>query len=201
MKVLVLTNNTVSMPLIKWLGDREEVIVLEEIITTSDLQTIRPDLIVSYGYCDVLDKNVIDGAPGKIINLHISLLPYNRGADLNAWSFLDGTPTGVTIHMIDAGTDAGPTLLQKSVAFDEARDTTLASTYRVLHSELQSLFMENWAALRNGQIEPVRQSSGGSYHRSAELVALKDRLMADQGWNVPIRLFRDRYRQLRGQTS
>ena len=34
---------------------------------------------------------------GKIINLHISFLPFNRGYYPNLWSHQEGTPSGVTI--------------------------------------------------------------------------------------------------------
>ena len=200
MRVLVLTNNSVSLPLIKWLGEREDVTVREENITPSDLQAMRPDRIISYAYRHILEQKVIGILPGNFINLHIALLPYNRGADPNAWSFLDGTPSGVTIHLIDAGIDTGPILLQRAVAFDEARDT-LAGTYFALHAEIQNLFIENWVAVRNGAIAPKRQAPGGSYHRSEELAGLKQQLMGAEGWNVPIRTFRERYRQLRRQAS
>ena len=200
MRVLVLTNNSVSVPLIKWLGDREEVTVREEKITASELKAMRPDRVVSYAYRHILAQQVIDILPGNFINLHIALLPYNRGADPNAWSFLDGTPSGVTIHLIDSGIDTGPILLQKAVAFDEARDT-LAGSYLALHAEIQHLFIENWAAIRDGAIAPKPQAPGGSYHRSEELAALKERLVGAEGWNVPIRLFRERYRQLLRQAS
>ena len=46
------------------------------------------DFIVSYGYRHILSKNILDLLPNKIINLHISYLPYNRGADPNFWSFM-----------------------------------------------------------------------------------------------------------------
>ena len=63
------------------------------------------DFIISYGYRHILKKDLIEMFPRKIANLHISLLPWNRGADPNLWSFLEDTPKGVTIHYIDCSVD------------------------------------------------------------------------------------------------
>jgi len=41
------------------------------------------DFIISYGYRHLLPQEVIDEFPGRAINLHISMLPWNRGADPN----------------------------------------------------------------------------------------------------------------------
>ncbi|HUX61123.1 MAG TPA: formyltransferase family protein, partial [Ignavibacteriaceae bacterium] len=59
------------------------------------------DFIVSYGYRNIIGKPVLDKFQGRAINLHISYLPWNRGADPNLWSFFDNTPKGVTIHFLD----------------------------------------------------------------------------------------------------
>eukprot|EP00392_Amoebophrya_sp_AT5.2_P019205 g19951.t1 len=63
------------------------------------------DYCVSYGYRHIIRTPVIEGMfdRKRIINLHISYLPYNRGADPNLWSILERTPPGVTIHHIDEG--------------------------------------------------------------------------------------------------
>jgi len=72
----------------------------------------------------------------RAINLHPSLLPWNRGAHSNFWSFLEDTPKGVTIHIIDEGIDTGDILLQKKIKFDQSKET-LRSSYGRLQQELQ----------------------------------------------------------------
>ena len=72
------------------------------------------DWIVSYGYRHIISKNHIDNLKNPIINLHISYLPFNRGAHPNYWSFKEKTPKGVTIHFMDEGIDTGPILVQKN---------------------------------------------------------------------------------------
>ena len=71
------------------------------------------DFIVSYGYRYILPYEVLRHFSGRAINLHISLLPYNRGADPNFWSFVDNTPKGVSIHYMDTGLDTGKVITQK----------------------------------------------------------------------------------------
>ena len=46
------------------------------------------DFIISFGYRHIIKEDVINKFINKIINLHISYLPYNKGADPNLWSYL-----------------------------------------------------------------------------------------------------------------
>ncbi len=178
-----------------WLAEREDVSVLSSKVSADDVGKFLPDWVVSYSYRHILGNDVLRMIPGKCVNLHISLLPYNRGADPNTWSFLEDTPKGVTIHLIDAGIDTGPTLVQREVAFEDT-GVTLAESYQRLHAELRALFVENWPALRVGGIEPKAQACAGTFHRSAELAALKERLLGPQGWNVTVRLLKERFRRM-----
>ena len=81
------------------------------------IQKVDYDLIISFGYCKIINRSILDRIKCPIINLHISYLPFNRGAHPNFWSFFDNTPSGVTIHLIDEGIDTGPIIYQKIVKF------------------------------------------------------------------------------------
>ena len=48
----------------------------------------------------------------------MSYLPFNRGAHPNFWSFVDNTPSGVSIVEIDKGIDTGPVIYKKKIKFD-----------------------------------------------------------------------------------
>ena len=148
------------------------------------LRDCRFDFIVSYRYRHLVRQDVLDAFRGRIVNLHISLLPWNRGADPNLWSFLEDTPKGVTVHFMDDGLDTGPIVTQKAMAFDESRET-LASTYLVLNQAVIDLFRESWGNLSGG-MEGELQPGGGSFHR------LKDKepylhLLEPLGWDTPVR--------------
>ncbi|MFN4280629.1 UDP-4-amino-4,6-dideoxy-N-acetyl-beta-L-altrosamine N-acetyltransferase [Thermosynechococcus sp.] len=161
MKVLFLGGNELSQELAQWLDTVEdEVVFTREPIYLDFVQEIKPDFIVSYNYKHLVPEEVVEIYFPKIVNLHISLLPYNRGYHPNVWSFLDDTPKGVTIHLIDKGVDTGDILLQKEVFIDEEKET-LKSSYLKLHQEIQLLFKENWELIKTGQITPVKQEGGG----------------------------------------
>lgn len=124
------------------------------------------DWVISFGHREILKRDFIDRFPGRIINIHISILPWNRGSDPNFWSWFDGTPKGVTIHQITPGLDTGPILAQSHVPLSNAH--TLRSSYDVLMREAAALFAWKWPDIRAGNVTPVPQPQGGSYHRSAD---------------------------------
>lgn len=154
----------------------------EERIAGSDPLVAGADCLVSYGYRHILRTDVLSRFQGCCFNLHISLLPWNRGADPNLWSILEDTPTGVTIHLIDEGVDTGDILLQHEVSL--RADDTLRTSYARLSETVAALFIENWPRLRNGQIVARPQPSGGTEHRMREREAVQSLLHA--GWDTPI---------------
>lgn len=125
------------------------------------------DLVVSYGYRHLITQQTIDSSPAKIVNLHISLLPWNRGAHPNFWAFFDDTPTGVTIHLIDAGLDTGPIIFQKSIDLD-ANAHTFESSYAKLNSEIQNMFAEHAHEILNGNFVARPQIGTGSAHKMSD---------------------------------
>ncbi len=72
-------------PIIKKSGC--EVVESTSPINVDFLRRNAIDFIVIYGYRNIIKKPIIDQLKGRIVNLHISLLPWNRGADPNIWSF------------------------------------------------------------------------------------------------------------------
>jgi len=77
-------------------------ILVNKLLFTSDpiaidyVMDLDPDFIISYGYRHIITPDIIDAMSDKvrgdrIINLHISYLPYNRGSDPNLWSWLNDT--------------------------------------------------------------------------------------------------------------
>ena len=160
MKILFLGGN-LSKSIFDWLiliG--EDAIYTEEKINIDFIKKINPDFMISYNYKYKISSDIIKFMNNKIINLHISYLPYNKGTYPNIWSFLENTPRGVTIHYIDEGVDTGDIILQKKVIFDEDKET-LKSSYEILHREIQTLFKENWERIKKEQIKPKKQTGGG----------------------------------------
>ena len=141
------------------------------------------DFVISFGYRFVLDKLFIEHYKNRAVNLHISLLPWNRGADPNLWSFLENTPKGVTIHYIDEGLDTGAIIIQKEVFFD-SRVETLNSSYLSLCDALETLFFEWWHDIKHGIVKSVPQEGIGSYHRSDD--KKKFLHLLTMGWDTPV---------------
>ncbi|MBT8412400.1 MAG: hypothetical protein KJP02_11465 [Octadecabacter sp.] len=128
----------------------------------------RFDHVVSFGYRHLLRQPIIDTARRPIMNLHISFLPYNRGAHPNFWAWVEGTPHGVTLHEIDAGLDTGPVLASRRVMFDDDLITLRDSQARLI-SEIESLFIASFSSWVAGDIKPVAQVGKGSFHKAKDL--------------------------------
>jgi methionyl-tRNA formyltransferase len=126
------------------------------------------DLVVSYGYRHILRQPVIDTARRPILNLHISYLPWNRGAHPLFWAAYDGTPVGVTVHEIDAGVDTGRLCFQREVPVDFATNS-FEQGYATLRREMEELFVENIDVLLDGTYQPIPQQGEGTMKRVKDL--------------------------------
>lgn len=156
MKQTILFLGPEKSPLLTWLVEHEEAVIWRsEKITANFIDNNNVTWLISYGYRHILTKELLDRLPDRAINLHISYLPFNRGADPNFWSFVNNTPKGVTIHYIDTGMDTGDIIVQRQVVFTEE---TLATTYQRLQTEIQELFKENWASIKAGTCGRTKQS-------------------------------------------
>ena len=146
------------------------------------------EFLISYGYRHLISESILSHFPLKAVNLHISLLPYARGAHPNFWSIAEGSPTGVTIHLLDKGLDTGNILFQREVYINH-REHTFETSYRLLCNELERLFFMNWRYIRRSECCGWRQDgeSTYTYHRSSEIEQWLDCL--PQMWETPIRLF------------
>ena len=164
--ILFLTNNENSQDLFLWLKEKNEhVYLINKKINFEIVKAYSPEIMISFNYKYIISKDIIELMQGRIFNLHISLLPYNRGASPNFFSFIENTPKGVTIHQIDEGLDTGPILVQKELFFDESKET-FASSYEKLMHEIQVLFKENWSTImnKNYQLHAQSRGGGGTFH-------------------------------------
>jgi len=209
MIILFLTNNSNTLPLSNWLSyDYGNVVVttgvkinfdiLQKLDGLRDLEMVKrpndkicPDLIISYNYDHVIKQDVIDFMNGRIINLHISLLPFNGGFDPNFWSFMENTPKGVSIHLVDSKVDTGDILYQKELFFDEKTET-LGSSYKCLNNEIQQLFKDNWKEIKDFSAVPKAQIGSGTFHYKNETDKLRKEL-GQKIWDIPINKLRKYY--------
>ena len=139
------------------------------------------DWVVIHGYRRILPASFVTARRGRIVNCHVSLLPWNRGADPNLWSVLEDTPSGVTIHLVDAGVDTGPIVAQREVRIDA--EDTLSSSYERLQQSMGALFQDTWPALVSGATTPRPQGAGATSHRISDRGAVQ--ALLDAGWEIP----------------
>lgn len=176
------------MPLYEWISTSTECLLYSDKITTDILNNYKPKLIVSYNYKHIITQDVIDYMKGQCINLHISMLPWNRGADPNFWSFVDDTPKGVTIHRIARGLDTGDIIFQKELFFDESQETFL-STYQILQKEIVDMFKSNFQTLLNSNYDVKQQSHVGTYHRRQNMLDIINNVSFS--WDMNIKHFKE----------
>jgi len=181
MRILFLGyENSPLVEYIRTLGD--EVVVTNDRIDADYVKNGGIEFIVSYGYRHMIKPDVLAVLPDKVINLHIALLPWNRGADPNFWSFAENTPKGVTIHHVDAGLDTGDIIIQKEIVFPKKE--TLGSSYQKLQGEIQNLFQESWPDIRLGNCHRKPQPRGGTYHKVIDKESLFKLL--PHGWDTSV---------------
>jgi methionyl-tRNA formyltransferase len=164
-------------------NDGNSITRCEEKLNKEDITKYGYDFLISFGYRYIISKEILNYFKEKAINLHISYLPWNKGADPNLWSILENTPKGVTIHQIEEGLDTGKVVCQKEIFFDS--NETFKSTYEMLNNAIVQLFTENWANIKNNKLKKYPQKGKGSYHRSLDKNEYMD-LFID-GWDTKIK--------------
>lgn len=93
------------------------------------------DLVCLAGYMRLLSPAFIRAFPGRILNVHPSLLPAFPGLEAQRQAWEHGVKlSGATVHLVDEGLDSGPIVLQEAVAvLDDDTPATLAA--RILEAE------------------------------------------------------------------
>jgi phosphoribosylglycinamide formyltransferase-1 len=100
----------------------------------------KTDLIILAGFLSILEGKIITEYGGRIINLHPALLPKYGGQGMygervhRAVLAAGETESGCTVHLVDAGTDTGPILLQRKVPVRPG-DTPETLAERIHHEE------------------------------------------------------------------
>lgn len=93
------------------------------------------DLVCLAGYMRLLSAGFIREFPGRVLNIHPSLLPSFPGLDAQHQALEHGVKvTGCTVHFVDEYMDAGPIIVQAAVPVDDD-DTVETLSARILKEE------------------------------------------------------------------
>lgn len=115
------------------------------------LKNAGADWLILAGYMRVIKSPLLDTFPGKIINIHPSLLPKFRG--LAAWKqALDAgeTEAGCTVHFVDSGVDTGKIIAQAKVPIFPG--DTAESVHARIQVEEHRIYPEVIAQIVRGEI-------------------------------------------------
>jgi phosphoribosylglycinamide formyltransferase-1 len=125
-------------------ADREE----RDLVMATWLEEHGVELIVLAGYMHLLTPPFLQRFPGRVVNVHPSLLPDYPGAHAIDDALAAGCETtGVTVHYVDDGLDTGPVIAQEEVAV-EPRDTLVERIHAVEHRLLPQVVKELCLAAR-----------------------------------------------------
>lgn len=194
-EVIFLGVNDAGMRVYEWLCDREGVFVHSLLTTEEQLSVIdevEPDYVISCGYRHIVPERILEVPAEGCLNLHPAYLPYNRGANPNVWSIVEGTPAGVTLHYMVPQVDAGEIVARREV------ETDFADTGKELYERLEDaqfeLFTDTWPQIETGEVSVTEQDSdAGTYHRTEEF---EDLCEIDPDERVRVEDFLDRLRAL-----
>ena len=103
-----------------------------EIALVERLQKHAVEWVILAGYMRVVKEPLLGAFPGRIINIHPSLLPAFKG--LRAWeqALVAGVPeTGCSVHFVNRDVDAGEIIAQRRVP------VLAGDTPETLHARIQ----------------------------------------------------------------
>jgi phosphoribosylglycinamide formyltransferase-1 len=119
-------------------ADRAE----RDLVMATWLESHGVELVVLAGYMHLLTEPFLRRFPGRIVNVHPSLLPAFPGANAIEEALAAGVETtGVTVHLVDQGVDTGPVLRQEAVTV-APRSTLEERLHAVEHRLLPTVVRE-----------------------------------------------------------
>jgi phosphoribosylglycinamide formyltransferase 1 len=106
------------------------------------------DFVVSAGYMHLLTRRFLERFPGRVVNVHPSLLPAFPGPRPIDDALAAGvTTTGVTVHYVDEGLDTGTVIRREPVPV-EPQETLVERIHAVEHRLLPEVVRELCSAVR-----------------------------------------------------
>ncbi|GGD65039.1 methionyl-tRNA formyltransferase [Paenibacillus nasutitermitis] len=158
--------------------------------TVARISELKPDLIVTAAYGQILPKAVLDAPLLGCINVHGSLLPKYRGGAPIQRAVMNGEGmTGVTIMYMAEGLDTGDMISRVEVPI--TNEATSGELFEELSIAGASLLMRTLPSLADGSASVVPQN-----HEEATYAPNLTREDERIDWNRPARCLYDQVRGL-----
>jgi folate-dependent phosphoribosylglycinamide formyltransferase PurN len=137
---------------------------------TETMTALQPDVVLVFG-TGLLREPLLSAFAGRMINLHLGLSPYYRGAGTNFWPLVNREPeyVGATIHYLDNGIDTGaiiaharPEVTRGDGPHDLGNKTIVAAA---------KLLADAAEAHVHGRVAAVAQAGGGRLYQRKDFTA------------------------------
>ena len=151
-KLFALSNN---LPLFQFESIKKEGV--------KELKELKPDIMITFAYGQILSEEVLKVAPHGVINVHASILPKYRGAAPINWAIINGEKeTGITIMQTATGVDNGDMISLLKVDITEEDD---AGTLAEKISNLSPKFLlETLQKIESGKAVWTKQDESKATH-------------------------------------
>jgi len=117
------------------------------------LRDAEIDVVCLAGFMRLLSPAFVGAWAGRLVNVHPSLLPSFPGLDAHGQALRAGVAeSGCSVHLVDAGVDSGPVILQRRVKVLPGDDSA-ALAARVLVEEHEA-YPEALRRLLTGEWRP-----------------------------------------------
>ena len=133
-----------------------------EAAIAAELLKYEVELVVLAGFMRILGKHFIGMFPGRIMNIHPSLLPSFPGLHAHSQALTYGAKvSGCTIHFVDEGVDTGPIIMQQAVEIlaDDTADSLAERIIKVehaLYSKAIGLYCEQCLCIEGRNVKIIK---------------------------------------------
>lgn len=149
------------------------------------LEDLKPDIIITVAYGQILSQQVLDIPRYGVINVHPSLLPKYRGASPIQTAIIKGeTVTGITIMQTNVGMDSGDIL--KSETFEILPNQNAGELSDELSEVGAKMLLEVLSDIEAGNINPIKQN-----HSDATFTTKIDKEDCSINWNKSAKQIHD----------
>lgn len=124
------------------------------------LLAAKADLVVYAGFMTILDSQVVEAFPYKMMNVHPALIPSFCGKGFYGLHVHDAVLesgvklTGATVHFVTEDCDAGPIIMQKAIAVNDD-DTSETLQKRVMEQCEWKILPEAVSLFCQGRIKVI----------------------------------------------